>query len=844
MPDTHIPSKKSLKKIHPTWTKFLLPGAVLIFLITGILLFYGLSWKNPRDYIPSKTITYLQVPSLNNLYDKLFNLEAADLALAGSSMAPLRTTINELRELNFSQDFFLSLFLDVKCDIILTNQGIPLVIMDLGGKSLLTRGYALLSQLTHLQPLIPLFNENTTLYELKTQGELNFYFYFLDNLVFITTDLPTLKSQALRTVTQEETVKYFTPQILDNLELPSESLKTLVQTQELLQEWVGKSPMLNKFLSPMDRHEESLVQLTLENRRVHMDFTMKVPTLFSVPAQKQNIWSRLPENTTYAYVSSARTIEESPPEGFQKYIYPWSGIELGIFGLETDPDPIFFIEIKDLPKLKSVLKNMAKDTPPKNPGLGQLQLPNDLTATLSLWNFPGNAPYYVMDELFLYLSPQIDPLHHLQDKTTLRLVDTPEFQVLQGNNPLIASFSSYYNLDRVTPFFLESKNLLTSVLRLYGQGLVLASPLNDQEIISLSAIKGRPALIRAVPNFPKSVGGKLISPVYTHTFPSDTFPKLIYLRNDGELQIMNPLNGDTITSPQDPETTIIPGGNLDGLFLSLGNGKISLINSVGDQIKPFPLQTPINFSFPPFIFNNQVVLVPRDSSTLGRIDHTGLISFIPLSAQVLTPPQTRFSLWGYLTKGSTPQILITDLRGTPQVGWPQPAPPDTISPPVFFKMGANPAVASISQKGELALWDMTGERRLDKPVIFSGEFSREPKVLRLLDGTEVLLLLNDEGLLRIFDPHTGKSEKETTLQGVSSKTLLTISDVNRDGKEEIFLYGESPFILGLDDNLAPLPEFPLRGHTQPQFTDLDKDGFIEMVTVGLDNKIYAYTLRF
>jgi hypothetical protein len=63
-----------------------------------------------------------------------------------------------------------------------------------------------------------------------------------------------------------------------------------------------------------------------------------------------------------------------------------------------------------------------------------------------------------------------------------------------------------------------------------------------------------------------------------------------------------------------------------------------------------------------------------------------------------------------------------------------------------------------------------------------------------------------------------------------------------DGGSEILLYGSGAFIAGYDDAFRPLPGFPVKGATLPQLVDLDRDGVMDLVTAGLDGKVYAYTM--
>jgi hypothetical protein len=78
------------------------------------------------------------------------------------------------------------------------------------------------------------------------------------------------------------------------------------------------------------------------------------------------------------------------------------------------------------------------------------------------------------------------------------------------------------------------------------------------------------------------------------------------------------------------------------------------------------------------------------------------------------------------------------------------------------------------------------------------------------------------------------------LDGKSARIMT--ADLYRDGRRELLLYGSGAFIAGYDSSLRPLPGFPLKGVSRPQLLELNNDGRLDLVSAGLDGKIYAYAL--
>ena len=70
-----------------------------------------------------------------------------------------------------------------------------------------------------------------------------------------------------------------------------------------------------------------------------------------------------------------------------------------------------------------------------------------------------------------------------------------------------------------------------------------------------------------------------------------------------------------------------------------------------------------------------------------------------------------------------------------------------------------------------------------------------------------------------------------------------VYDFDKDGVEEIFIYGANNLVTGLGRNLELLPGFPLRGSKRPAFADLNYDRKIELITGSYDGNVYAYTIE-
>jgi hypothetical protein len=155
-------------------------------------------------------------------------------------------------------------------------------------------------------------------------------------------------------------------------------------------------------------------------------------------------------------------------------------------------------------------------------------------------------------------------------------------------------------------------------------------------------------------------------------------------------------------------------------------------------------------------------------------------------------------------------------------------------------MGDSFVVVFLTQAGGLYGWDASGTPLPSFPVVLPGVFYATPETLRAGGQPLVAVLAQDGGLSMVG--MDGRVERQINVPDIDGKKArIFIGDVNHDGEGEILLYGSGAFIAGYDDTLRPLPGFPIKGVTRPQLVDLDQDGRAELVTAGIDGKIYAYS---
>jgi WD40 repeat protein len=213
---------------------------------------------------------------------------------------------------------------------------------------------------------------------------------------------------------------------------------------------------------------------------------------------------------------------------------------------------------------------------------------------------------------------------------------------------------------------------------------------------------------------------------------------------------------------------------------------------------------------------------------------------------LLSPPKIFNDFFVFYPKSFGGTIYLTDNEGKIRSGW-----ENNDAGGIGY---GTPAVSDInddgleeiifiSQSGNLNIWSVEG-KMLDKfPLKLENVFYVQPETGALgLNGKKTIVCLGKDGTLYLLSPD-GHMELEKRIKDADSKDRkLMLFDVNKDGLEEIIIYGATNNLMCLDNKGNQLPGFPVKGSFKPDFSDFDSDGNYEMVTASYDNNIYVYSI--
>jgi hypothetical protein len=253
--------------------------------------------------------------------------------------------------------------------------------------------------------------------------------------------------------------------------------------------------------------------------------------------------------------------------------------------------------------------------------------------------------------------------------------------------------------------------------------------------------------------------------------------------------------------------------------------------------------TGITGGMPPELIDGSLALFSKADSTLVLVGPAGDRRPLGprLEAPLFLPPDQLEGRLAFYPKSFESRIHLTDLQGAEAAGWPVQASGISFCAPRFVRAGPSVLVTFLTQAGLLHAWDLAGGQVPWFPVSLPGVFYATAEPLAL-NGRTVLIALDQDGSLSMVNLE-GKVERQARIPDLDGRQArILLADLDRDGAQEILLYGSGAFIAGCDAFFRPLPGFPLKGFSRPQLLDLDRDGRTDLLTAGLDGKIYAYAM--
>lgn len=144
----------------------------------------------------------------------------------------------------------------------------------------------------------------------------------------------------------------------------------------------------------------------------------------------------------------------------------------------------------------------------------------------------------------------------------------------------------------------------------------------------------------------------------------------------------------------------------------------------------------------------------------------------------------------------------------------------------------------ISTTGSLGYWNLDGTPVQGFPMELGGLF-RQPVMPLNFRGQPALALVNEEGRVSFVSPTGDLLYTWQAAQTSPEDRWKPVEDL-LGNRPAFLIFGRGQYLRGWDAEGRTLPGFPLQGFGEPRLLDLNGDGQPEILSPGLDRRLYAH----
>ncbi|MGO9412170.1 MAG: hypothetical protein ACLQCB_15635 [Spirochaetia bacterium] len=880
-----------MKKVFSIFLKAVL--VILAIIVMGAVFLVG-RWlvrhEDPLAFLPDHYVAFIQVPSLRVLYNDWLNLSAADVVLSRPELVSYRSALSDARGLALAKSPIVQKLLDVHADIVLLPDQKLLAVLDLGWRGILSPLARVAGPMLSIKGFSFLNESGTPLYRFSS-GNATVQAALIENVAVIALDEGVLKDALARRASGQGIAAVASRDLVQRLRPRNgRAVRVLVDTQSLAADLMGVNALGSRVLAALRLPGQSALEA--EANAESLRLSSEMPVAASLPElAKVMSYSPRPVGVLRYVPSSAymlSVVNAAPLEdlyhlvavleggsfqdlykkaddgarsllgaGIQELVFSWIGSEIGAFQLSGSGEPVYFARIDDSKAFASAVGKLTssavagKDSSLVLDGVrvDKLSIPWYVSMILGAFGVSVPEPYFLTRGDYVFVS--LDPGNLA---SVVKTADTGDniaragsFPRLTERVPADASLMVWYDSSRAQPFFLSGSGILPDVLRLYGSGVVVARVSASRLSVTLLAATGDRGMAQPLAGFPLTVEGGVNGDLLAFRF-SDSGPALLAWVRDRSTLVLADSSGARVADARlDADSVIVPEqlrpGVLSAVWAVSAGGTVWRFGPKLEERAPFPVATAIASPMPPVLLGGKLGLYSRADSALVVIgpDGSRAVCGAALDSPLLTAPDSLGDRMTFYPRSFDAKVHLRDLSGAEAPGWPVSAAGISFCAPRFVPTGGSFRVVFLTQAGVLYAWDPGGSAAAGFPMTLPGVYYATPEPLAV-DGQSALVALAQDGTLSIIGMN-GAVLRQTVVPDLDGKNArILAADLYQDGRQEILLYGSGAFIAGYDSSLRPLPGFPLKGVSRPQLLELNHDGRLDLVSAGLDGKIYAYAL--
>ncbi len=531
-------------------------------------------------------------------------------------------------------------------------------------------------------------------------------------------------------------------------------------------------------------------------------------------------------------------------------LFSWMGAEYGVFGGENDPMPVFFVSVADEKQRKRIFNTLFSNIllnrdlsvvvgETRVPRIGLPALINRFMSSLGI-DLP--SPFYLVHDGILYASMSAEALEgcvrELQNHELL--VRSDHWKSTGERAQAESSASLFYSLDRSIPFFLRGNSVLQKVLKLYSQGLASLSTDGESLLLTLNAVPGEGKARESgpIPGYPITSPFRLSGEIFTAR--DQQGDDWAFCAGEDRVLSVHLPSGRIREHRLDGKASLSLEKTDDGHFAALwavsDRGSIYRFDRELENTGNYPLLSGEQPGGPALAQKGRLYLPIVKGPGILIVETNGTQSYSDkLHERQRARPTPLEEGFAIAPRSFDSLLYLMDGDGRVLPGYPREL--DGIvagAPLAWTDTSGKRFIACVSEAGICQIF--TRDDPSSPPVQFT-----LPKTLASGPlwsyATESLVYLGSDGALyRIASDGTVLSWAPS---GQSGRDLvLSIGTIWDTHSEALFLAGAGDQVHAFNNELFPLPGFPVPGATSPAFPDINRDGQAEILTRGLDDRIH------
>ncbi|MBR1535602.1 MAG: hypothetical protein IJ630_01535 [Treponema sp.] len=899
------PQTKKKKPFVRFLTVILSVILALLIVLLAALAFCAFDKKASLSAVPRNYSLYVSTNSAFDTVNPLFDLQAADVLLSSPEFSSLRKPFMDLRSSSLRDNALFKFATSRPIDFALYGSGASIgsdshfvAVLNLGIFSLFSRvgqfmypKIDLSSYESDILKNLSYENAEQTSYFVYNTGEIKIYFKAVKNLLVASDSLEHLLTSSL----VENDISYTDEQKKLFASQKKGELKIVADAHSLMHFVTEGNEILASMANLVSSDSLSVISFNISDSDISLkcrvpisteeDTALSLSPILSKKSSLPALLSRFSDIIQYYTILNAGNLSElkdallpfvpdiKNPDEFWKnsdewcqsllglsldeFLFSWSGNECAVFGIENQNDPVFALQIKDEKQRQKVFNKLTSSILIKDDNslilggvrLPHLQLPSFLSWMLSAFGVNLPSPYFMVLDGNIYFSESAECLSNVYNgaNSGKALVKNKDYLAASAGLKNEATLSLFYNLERSVPFFLRSNESVSQIFRLYTMGRFDVRLEKDTLEINLHAVARKSGSLNSVAGFPIKLEGKVNS--QNLQVEKSKAPKNIFwVENDRTIKALE-ISSMNITGKNETDKIFIEASakaKNGGILWSLSNhGIVSLLSANLEPLAKFPLILCENVSVrPTSVGENLVVISETGNVFVVHPDSSVTAIELPdLTAKSEASSSLDGKSFALYSKGFLGKIYYFEGEKCLNLENPFEIPGIALGSPAIMKNGSKTYVGFITQAGEMNVWKCdakslsSGEQAEGFPMRLGGVFMKN-----VVASEKYFYALSNDALLYRISLN-GEILSVQIPNSTAKEGYISCQDIANNGRFSIFVCADANVIYGFNENLELLPGYPLTGHGNPVFADVNGDKVAECVATTIDQKIVAWKIR-